>query len=136
MQDLSRWMWVSTRPPQIRQPAASNSGASAISRGSIAAIRPSAMPMSVGGASGACARRALRTTRSISVKLLFQVARPERKDLGPGLFRGQRVVHRALREAEAVMRTGEYRQLVPRAGLRECRLQRRDDILRHRLIVL
>ena len=66
MFDLSRWICVSTSPPHTRHPPASNTGPSACNAVSIAAMRPSATPISTGGASGACASLALRTIRSIA----------------------------------------------------------------------
>ena len=53
-------------PPHTRQPPASNTGPSACSVGSMAAMRPSITPISTGGASGACDSLALRTIRSIA----------------------------------------------------------------------
>src|SRR5262249_40071282 len=52
MRDLSRWMWVSTRPGQARRPFASKLGPSAARRGAIVTMRPSSMPMSTGTSSG------------------------------------------------------------------------------------
>ena len=50
MHDLSRWMWVSTKPAQTsRPPPCTSSFALARSCGAIAAMRPSFTPMSVAG---------------------------------------------------------------------------------------
>ena len=64
MRDLSRWMWVSIRPAQQKQPSASYVGASASMRSSIAAIRPPANAISTRRPSVARGRRALRMTKS------------------------------------------------------------------------
>lgn len=61
MADLSRWMWVSTKPAQTRRLSASKAGASA-ANWPISAIRPWTMPMPTGSVRSG--RRALRMTWS------------------------------------------------------------------------
>src|SRR5262249_55440545 len=62
MQDLSRWMWLSTKPAITRRPSRRSSGASATMRSAISTMRPPAMAMSTGASSSA--RRPWRQRRS------------------------------------------------------------------------
>ena len=57
-----------------------------------------------------------RSARAQAPPLLEAVV-PHREDLAPGLLGGERVVDRALGEAEAVVRAGEYFELVLRVDL-------------------
>src|SRR5215510_2657678 len=77
MQDLSRWIWVSTKPEQTsRLPACICSRALPPSFEAMAAIRPSFTPMSTAGWSGLLSgSRTSRTTRSKSITSLFAVLR-------------------------------------------------------------
>src|SRR5271168_2452242 len=65
MRDLSRWMCVSTSPPQASRPPASYVSASAAKPFSMATMLPPATPTSTGSAAGSFASRTLRTMRSI-----------------------------------------------------------------------
>src|SRR5258708_64562 len=128
MQDLSRWMWVSTKPAQtIRPPPCICSFALPLSRGARAAMRPSLTPMSVVGWSGVLsASRTSRTTRSKSIALptvspfagmLPDAAwhlQPDGQDAG----RRKHMVH-ALREKAAISGVGEtaYTRGTTKSGL-------------------
>src|SRR5919201_540395 len=63
MRDLSRWMWLSTKPGMTSRPSRCSAGASATMCSAISTMRPPAMAMST-SASLSCARRACRNTRS------------------------------------------------------------------------
>ena len=66
MQDLSRWMCVSTNPAVTSLPATSITSASAVNSDSIAAMVPPDIPMSTSGASGPSLVLALRRIVSIA----------------------------------------------------------------------
>src|SRR6266478_6695675 len=66
MRDLSRWIWLSTKPAITRRPSSCSAGASAAMRSPMSTMRPSAMTISTSG-SLALARRACRNTRSTAM---------------------------------------------------------------------
>src|SRR5258708_30159981 len=69
-----------------------------------------------------------------SMPELSEVALPQGEDLRPARLGGERLVVLALGKGKAVMRSREGLEGVSRAGLVERRLERRNDMVRHRRI--
>src|SRR6186713_584247 len=85
-QALSRWIWVSTKPGKASLPPTSISAASQVRRGSMAAMRPPAMPISTGVVEARV--RALRKMRSKAVLVFIAERVGGALNLADQRFRG------------------------------------------------